>query len=248
MSSPKFPVRLREYNSSVTNYPRELTEVDGKLYITHDDGTVTLLNPVQTSVSGNAGSANKVNNNLVVKLNGGSTEGTNLFTFNGSAGKTINITPAGIGAAASSHGTHVTYATADPKAAGTASAGTAANVSRGDHVHPLQTSVSGNAGTATKLANAVTIGLSGVTATAQEFDGSDDIIIPITAVPVSLVTGLAAVATSGSYNDLKDTPAATTLAFSGNFHIPLTSLSNTILKAIPCILGNAFVISSKNTI
>ena len=45
----------------------------------------------------------QVNTNLVVKLNGGSTEGTNLFTYNGSGTKTVNITPSGIGAAASSH-------------------------------------------------------------------------------------------------------------------------------------------------
>ena len=50
-------------------------------------------------LNGNATTANKVNNNLVVKLNGGSTEGTDLFTFNGSAAKTINITPSSIGAA-----------------------------------------------------------------------------------------------------------------------------------------------------
>ena len=42
-------------------------------------------------------------------------------------------------------------------------------------------------------------------------------------------------------------PAATILAFSGNFQIPFTSLSKTILNAIPWILGSAFVISSKNT-
>lgn len=41
--------------------------------------------------------------NLVVKLNGGTTEGTNQFTYNATGTKTINITPAGIGAAASSH-------------------------------------------------------------------------------------------------------------------------------------------------
>lgn len=47
--------------------------------------------------------ANKVNSNLIIKLNNGATEGTNLFTFNGSVAKTINITPSAIGAAASSH-------------------------------------------------------------------------------------------------------------------------------------------------
>ena len=96
-------------------------------------------------------------NSLVVKLNGGTTEGTNQFTFNGSAAKSINITPAAIGAAAASHGTHVTYGTDAPKANGTASAGSANSVSRSDHVHPAQTTVSGNAGSATKLQTKRTI-------------------------------------------------------------------------------------------
>ena len=41
--------------------------------------------------------------NLLIKLNGGTTEGTNQFTYNATAAKTINITAASIGAAASSH-------------------------------------------------------------------------------------------------------------------------------------------------
>lgn len=40
---------------------------------------------------------------IIIKLNGGTTEGTNLFTYNGGSSKTINITPAIIGAAYSSH-------------------------------------------------------------------------------------------------------------------------------------------------
>ena len=76
------------------------------------------VHPAQTTITGNAGSATKVNNNLTIKLNGGSTEGTNLFTFNGSAAKTVNVTPNSIGAAASSH-TH--------NYAGSGSAGGTAN-------------------------------------------------------------------------------------------------------------------------
>ena len=49
------------------------------------------------------GAANSVKSGLIIKLNSGSTEGTNMFTFNGSAAKTVNITPSAIGAAASSH-------------------------------------------------------------------------------------------------------------------------------------------------
>ena len=154
------------------------------------------VHPLQTTISGNAGSATKVNNNLIVKLNGGSTEGTNLFTFNGSAAKTVNITASSIGAAASSHnhdgvyyteaevdelldgkadsshGTHVTWSTTTPKANGTAAVGTETKVARGDHVHPLQTTVSGNAGTATKLAAAKNITIGNKT---NAFDGSEAI-------------------------------------------------------------------------
>ena len=82
------------------------------------------------------GAANSVKTNLVVKLNSGSTEGTNLFTYNGGTAKTVNITPSSIGAAASSHGTHVSYGTS-AKALGTSSAGSASTVSRSDHVHAL---------------------------------------------------------------------------------------------------------------
>ena len=49
--------------------------------------------------------------------------------------------------------------------------------------------VSGNAGTATKLQNSRQIGLSGVTATPAQFDGSANADIEVTAVPSTLLTG-----------------------------------------------------------
>ena len=131
------------------------------------------------------GAANSVKTNLVVKLNSGTTEGTNMFTFNGSTAKTVNITPSAIGAAASSHGTHVTYSTTTPKVAGTAAVGSEGAVARGDHVHPPQTSVTGNAGTATKLATARTIQIGNKSNT---FDGSGNItytLADIGAAPIS---------------------------------------------------------------
>ena len=97
----------------------------------------------------------------------------------GNASKSVNGSEnvswglAEIGAAPTSHGTHVTYSTTAPAAPGTASAGTASTVARTDHVHPAQTSVSGNAGTATKLQTARTI--NGVS-----FDGTQNITIPVT--------------------------------------------------------------------
>lgn len=44
------------------------------------------------------------------------------------------------GKAASSHGTHVTWSTTSPKMNGTASVGSETKVSRGDHIHPVDTS------------------------------------------------------------------------------------------------------------
>lgn len=79
------------------------TAADGKLVASiKSDGFHGNLN-------GNATRADKVNNNLVIKLNSGTTEGTNQFTYNGSAVKNINITPANIGAASSSHNHDTNY-------------------------------------------------------------------------------------------------------------------------------------------
>lgn len=47
--------------------------------------------------------AKKVSSPLNISLNGGTAEGTNKFTYDGSSTKTLNITPASIGAAASNH-------------------------------------------------------------------------------------------------------------------------------------------------
>jgi hypothetical protein len=121
--------------------------------------------------------------------------------------------------AASSHGTHVTYSTADPKVAGTASAGSASNVSRGDHVHPAQTSVSGNAGTATTLQTARNIALGGLLSGSASFNGSANITISasIAKPPKSgdwFSGGIPTVATDGvmeigKYIDFHNTDAST---------------------------------------
>lgn len=74
------------------------TQLDGKAASSHTHNYAG-----SSSAGGAATSANKVNSSLTVKLNSGTTEGTNMFTFNGSAAKSIDITPSAIGAAASSH-------------------------------------------------------------------------------------------------------------------------------------------------
>lgn len=73
-------------------------------------------------------------NSLTLSLNGAS-----QGAYDGSSSKSINITAASVGAAAVSHGTHVSFTTTVPMASGTPSSGTAATVSRSDHVHPKQT-------------------------------------------------------------------------------------------------------------
>lgn len=52
--------------------------------------------------------------------------------------------------------------------------GSSINYSRADHVHPAQTSVTGNAGTATKLQTARTISLTGDVTGSASFDGSQN--------------------------------------------------------------------------
>lgn len=85
---------------------------DGSFTVTPSTGggaqKVTIGKPATAGTADNATTANKVAQSLVVKLNGGTDEGTSQFTFNGSAAKTVNITAASVGAAAASH-THSNY-------------------------------------------------------------------------------------------------------------------------------------------
>ena len=70
------------------------------------------------------------------------------------------------------HGTHVKYYDDNPKVAGTVTAGRSSRLSRGDHVHPAQTTITGNAGTATKLQTARTLTIGN---TGKAFDGSGNV-------------------------------------------------------------------------
>ena len=175
------------------------------------------VHPKQTTITGNAGSATKLETSRSIGLSGVT---ATAQRFDGSNDITIPITaiPASIVTGLSAVATSGSYddlsytpvipvaGTTAPVVAGTAEVGISEDFARADHVHPAQTTITGNAGTATKLASKIRVGLSGVTAIAQDFDGGDDIIIPITAVPVSIVTGLSTVATSGKYSDLSETP------------------------------------------
>lgn len=94
----------------------------------------------------------------------------------------------------------VTLASAIPLA-GTAlgSVGTSLKAAKEDHTHPLQTSVSGNASTATKLASPISFTFTGgATGSLSSFDGSSNVTITLTVdanghthgLATSLVNGL----------------------------------------------------------
>lgn len=83
-----------------------------------------------------------VGNGTVTIKQAGTQKGT--FTMNQSGNTTIELTD---------NNTTYTPASAAPKANGTAAVGASAKYAREDHVHPLQTTVSGNAGSASRLAD-----------------------------------------------------------------------------------------------
>lgn len=78
---------------------------DGSFTVTPRNGTPQKVLIGKPATAGTADNATQVKNSLIVTLNSGSNEGTTKFTFNGSAQKTVNITPDNIGAATSAQGT-----------------------------------------------------------------------------------------------------------------------------------------------
>ena len=92
------------------------------------------------------------------------------------------------GVASTSNYGHAMATGTTPKApASTAALGSeTAKFARGDHVHPLQTSVPGNAGTATKLANSRNFSITGgAIANPVSFDGSGDVELTVTSLDAS---------------------------------------------------------------
>lgn len=96
------------------------------------------------------------------------TSGNKHIPAGGSSGQILRWSADGTAEWGNDNNTTYTPASAAPKAPGTAAVGTSTKYAREDHVHPSQTSVSGNAGTATKLAAAKTVD-------GMSFDGSGNI-------------------------------------------------------------------------
>lgn len=179
-------------------------------YVTKDSkgrvtggGTRTMTMPAaQTSVSGNAGTATKLANARNITLTGDAT--ATAVSFDGSKDVTI-ITSIATMAGATASVTGKKGLVPAPTTSDTA------KYLKGDGTWgtPNQTSVTGNAGTATKLKTARTIALSGaVTGTATSFDGSANITIPTTSVDGTKVTGIVPKATAdASGNNIINTYA-----------------------------------------
>lgn len=95
---------------------------------------------------------------------------------------------------------HAMASSVTPLVAGAANVGTeTSKFARGDHVHPVQTSVSGNAGTATKLQTSRTIAISGgTTGKATSFNGSANITIPVTAIDPTYLSSATPISKGGT--------------------------------------------------
>ena len=106
--------------------------------------------------------------NLTIRLNGGTTEGTNQFTYNGTAAKTVNINPSSIGASSSSH-THNTSISSNATTNLSVTAGGTT-----DTIADLYATY------ADQLRTARTISLTGDVTGSVSFNGSKDVSITTT--------------------------------------------------------------------
>ena len=145
----------------------------------------------------------------------GTTNSGKVLTAGATAGSLSWVAPLALGSTAGT-------------ALGTAAAGTATTAARSDHVHPVQTSVSGNAGTATKLETARTI--NGVS-----FDGSANITVNAvdsTAREPAITAGTTAQYWRGdkTWRDLFTDVRAATLT-------GLSTATNAVVSATDTVLG-----------
>ena len=202
------------------SFPVTWTEVENRLELS--GGTLTgSLNTknvsitgnlsVSGSITGNASSATKLATSRTISLTG---DATASGSFNGTANLALATTLANSGVKAGSYG---------PTAAATLAFGGSVNipqitvdakgratsiVNQATKLPAAPTTITGNAGTATKLATARTISLTGDATGSTTFDGSANKSIAVTLADSGV--------TAGSYGPT----AAATLAFGGSVNVP----------------------------
>mgnify|MGYP000853413889 CR=1 FL=1 len=150
------------------------------------------VHPLQTSVTGSSGSCT---GNAATATKASQDANGNVITATYATKAELEDLEGQFG------GVAVLPSGTTPKAAGTASVGSENRYARGDHVHPLQTSVSGNAGTATKLATARSFRVNLASTSAVSFNGSAN------ATPG--VTGILPIANGGTGSSTGNAPSAT---------------------------------------
>ena len=196
---------IRLYGSrlySCSNTKAENIMRNNVLYSYDKNGNVTFPGSITaTSFSGKATSADKadkLSSSKKISITGGATGNA---SFDGSKDVSINVTLNGLHKVATSGSyedltNKPTYdipvpATETPSPAGTANVGSSVKYAKEDHVHPAQTTITGKAGSADKLATARKIAISGgATGTATSFDGSKDISINVTSLDGTKITGI----------------------------------------------------------
>ena len=174
--------------------------------------------------------------------------GTGVTTSTGTGSVVLSTSPTlvtpNIGVATGTSFNSITgLASVAPLVADTASVGTGTTVARQDHVHPAQTSVTGNAATATTLQTARTIGMTGdVTWTSASFNGSAN------------VTGTSTLATitdsgTGSFKkittDTKGLVTAGTALSAGD--IPVLDAGKITTGTLPVVIGGTGTTTSTGT-
>ena len=192
--------KVRGIQTNGANYGE--TWVDGDVLYVKDsgNGALTKVVPTDTQVKLPVAiviSAHGSNGTLFVRVNSiDENHAKAELALKANINSPTLVTP-NIGVATGTSFNSITgLASVAPLAAGTAAVGVSTLTARQDHVHPIQTTISGNAGTATKLATARNIALTGDITGNVNFDGTANVSIATTIAANSIALGTD---TTGNY-------------------------------------------------
>lgn len=164
---------------------------DNKKYIAKYDGTnyswVEVTSVETSTTNGNI----KINGEEKKVYEHPTTNGNKHIPAGGAVNNILRYDSAG-----SAKWEDIAY-TSTPEGNGVASAGSANTFSRGDHVHPAQTTITGNAGTATKFNSDRTIQLTGDITGSAATDGSSGWSITTTIANKGAANGVATLDENG---------------------------------------------------